>query len=225
MGHTVARETVRNILKEHGIVPAPERRKRTPWSTFLKSHWDCIAAADLFTVEIWSMGGLTRYYVLFLIKLSSRRVHVAGITEYPHGEWMKQISRNLTDAFDGFLLDVRYLILDRDTIYTEAFRELLKQAGIKVVRLPPRSPNLNAYAERFVRTIKESCLDRMILFGERSLRNAIREFLEHYHHERNHQGLENRLIDPQDAIGSLEGSVACRERLGGMLRYYYRDAA
>ena len=225
LGHTVARETVRNILKEHGIVPAPERRKRTPWSTFLKSHWDCIAAADLFTVEIWSCVGLTRYYVLFFIELSTRRVHIAGITEYPHGEWMKQIGRNLTDAFDGFLLDVCYLILDRDRIHTEAFRDLLKRADIKVVRLPPRSPNLNAYAERFVRTIKESCLDRMILFGERSLWNAIREFLEHYHHERNHQGLENRLIDPQDAIGSLEGSVACRERLGGMLRYYYRDAA
>ncbi len=106
LGHTVARETVRNILKEHGIVPAPERRKRTPWSTFLKSHWDSIAAADFFTVEIWSRVGLTRYYVLFFIKLSSRRVHVAGITEYPHGEWMNQIGRNLTDAFDGFLLDV-----------------------------------------------------------------------------------------------------------------------
>ena len=221
----MARETVRNILKEHGIVPAPERRKRTPWSTFLKSHWDSIAAADFFTVEIWSRVGLTRYYVLFFIKLSSRRVHVAGITEYPHGEWMNQIGRNLTDAFDGFLLDVRYLILDRDSTYTEAFRDLLKQAGIKVVRLPARSPNLNAYAERFVRTIKESCLDRMIFFGERSLRNAIREFLNHYHHERNHQGLENRLIDPLHGIGSLEGKVACRERLGGMLRYYYRDAA
>ncbi len=138
---------------------------------------------------------------------------------------MKQIGRNLTDAFDGFLVNVRYLILDRDTIYTEAFRGLLKQAGVKVVQLPPRSPNLNAYAERFVRTIKESCLNRMILFGELSLRNAVREFLEHYHHERNHQGLGNRLIDPQHEIGSVGGSVACRERLGGMLRYYFRDAA
>ncbi len=119
----------------------------------------------MFTVAIWSRVGLTRYYVLFFIKLSSWRVHVAGITEDPHGEWIKQIGRSLTDAFDGFLLDVRYLILDRDTIYTEAFRDLLNQAGIKVVRLPPRSPNLNAYAERFVRTIKEGCLDGMIFFG------------------------------------------------------------
>ncbi len=225
LGHTVARETVRNILKEHGIMPAPERRKRIPWSTFLKSHWDSIAAADFFTVEVWSRVGFTRYYVLFLIKLSSRRVHVAGITEYPHGEWMNQIGRNLTVAFDGFLLDVRYLILDRDSTYTEAFRDLLKQTGIKVVRLPAGSPNLNAYAERFVRTIKENCLGRMIFFGERSLRNAIRDFLEHYHHERNHQGLENRLIDPLHEIGLRAGSVACRERLGGVLRYYYRNAA
>ena len=225
LGHTVARETIRNILKEHGIEPAPERSKRTPWSTFLKAHWNSIAAADLFTVEVWSWVGLTRYYVLFVIKLSSRRVHVAGITEYPHGEWIKQIGRNLTDAFDGFLMDVRYLILDRDRIHTEAFRELLKNAGVKSVRLPPRSPNLNAYAERFVRTIKETCLDRMIFFGEDSLRRAINEFVEFYHHERNHQGLGNRLIDPREEIGATDGSVACRERLGGLLRYYYRQAA
>ena len=225
LGHTVARETVRNILKEHGIVPAPERRKRTSWSTFLKSHWDSIAAADFFTIEVWSCVGLTRYHVLFFIKLSSRRIHLAGITEYPYTEWMNQIGRNVTDCFDGFLLDIRYLILDRDPLYTHAFRNLLKQAGIKVVRLPARSPNLNAYAERFVRTIKESCFDRMIFFGERSLRHAIREFLEHYHHERNHQGLGNRMIDPPPGIGSPNGRVACRERLGGVLRYYHRQAA
>jgi transposase InsO family protein len=225
LGHTVARETVRNILKEHGIVPAPERRKRIPWSTFLRSHWDSIAAADFFTVEVWSLAGLTRYHVLFFIKLSSRRVHIAGITEYPHGTWMQQIGRNVTDTFDGFLSDVRYIILDRDPLYTDAFRNLLKQAGVNVVRLPPRSPNLNAYAERFVRTIKETCLERVIIFGERSLRIAIREFMEHYHHERNHQGLENRLIDPLTEVGSADGAVACRERLGGVLRYYYRDAA
>ncbi len=138
---------------------------------------------------------------------------------------MKQIGRNLTDPIDGFLSGVRYVILDCDPLYTDAFRNLLKQAGVNVVRLPPRSPNLNAYAERFVRTIKETCLDRMILFGERSLRKAIREFLEHYHHERNHQGIGNRLIDPLTEVGSPYGAVACRERLGGVLRYYYRDAA
>ena len=225
LGHTVARETVRNILKEHGIVPAPERRKRIPWSTFIKSHWGTIAAADFFTVEVWSLAGLTRYHVLFCIKLSNRRIHLAGVAECPHGDWMQQIGRNVTDALDGFLSDVRYIMLDRDPLYTNAFRSLLQETGIKPIRLPPRSPNLNAYAERFVRTTKECCLRRMIFFGERSLHNAIREFLEHYHHERNQQGLENRLIDPEHEVGSVHGSVACRDRLGGILRYYYRDAA
>ena len=225
LGHTVARETVRNILKEHGIVPAPERRKRIPWSTFLRSHWGPIAAADFFTVEVWSLAGLTRYHVFFLIKLSSRQVHLAGIKEYPHRDWMQQVGRKVTDAFDGFLSDVRFVILDRDPLYTKAFRGLLQDAGVKPVRLPPRSPNLNAYAERLVRTIKECCLRRMIFFGEDSLRRVITEFLKHYHHERNHQGLENRLIDPLAEVGSVEGAVACRQRLGGVLRYYYRDAA
>jgi len=176
LGHEVARETIRNILKEHGIVPAPDRRKRTPWSTFLKAHWDSIAAADFFTVEIWTLAELTHYHVLFFIKPSNRRVYVAGITEYPYAARMQQVGRNMTDAFDGFLLNIRYVIPDRDPLYTDAVRQLLKKAGAKSVRLPPRSPNLNAYAERFVRTIKESCLDRMIFYGESSLRNAIREF-------------------------------------------------
>ena len=184
-----------------------------------------MAATDLFTVEVWSRFGLIRYYVLFFIRLSSRRVHIAGITLQPHGGWIKQIARNVTDPIDGFLLGIRYLIMNRDTIFTAEFRNYLKQEGIKAVRLPPRSPNLNAYAERFVRSIKESCLNRMIFFGEDSLRRAIKEFLEYYHRERNHQGLSNRLIDPSEEVGATEGSIACRQRLGGMLRYYYRQAA
>ncbi len=163
--------------------------------------------------------------MLFFIKLSNRRVHVAGITPHPHASWIKQIARNVTDPIDGFLLGTRYLIMDRDTIFTKEFRGFLKQEGVKAVRLPPRSPNLNAYAERFVRTIKESCLNRMIFFGESSLRNAINEFLTHYHHERNHQGLGKRLIDPGEKVGVTEGAIACRQRLGGLLRYYYRQAA
>ncbi len=225
LGHVVARETVRNILKEHGIEPAPERSKRMPWSTFLKAHWESMGAMDLFTVEVWTMNGLVRYYVLFFIKLSNRRIHVAGITANPHANWIKQIARNVTDPFDGFLLGTRYLIMDRDTIFTMEFRSFLKQEGVKPVRLPPRSPNLNAYAERYVRTIKESCLDRMIFFGEDSLRRAINEFVRYYHHERNHQGLGNRLLDPQEEIGNSDGPVACRARLGGLLRYYHRRAA
>ena len=137
---------------------------------------------------------VTRYYVLFFIKLSNRRVHVAGITPQPHASWIKQIARNVTDPIDGFLLSTRYLIMDRDAIFTAAFHNFLKQEGVKAVRLPPRSPNLTPHIERFMRSIKEECLGRMIFFGESSLRTAINEFLTHYHHERNHQGLGNRLI-------------------------------
>lgn len=138
---------------------------------------------------------------------------------------MSQVSRNVTDASDGFLTGTRFLIHDRDPLFTLAFRETLATAGVQAVRLPPRSPNLNAYAERFVRTIKESCLDRMILVGEESLRRAIREFTEHYHHERNHQGLCNQLILPVVAQQQDDGPVVSRERLGGLLKYYHRPAA
>lgn len=135
------------------------------------------------------------------------------------------MARNLSDAEDGFLRGKRYLIHDRDPLFTVEFVETLGTIGVQLVKLPPRSPNLNAYAERFVRTIKESCLERMILFGEASLRNAIREFLEHYHWERNHQGLGNRLIMEDEFCVACSGAIQMRQRLGGILNYYYRPAA
>ena len=138
---------------------------------------------------------------------------------------MSQIGRNLTDAVDGILNDKRYLIHDRDPLFTAEFRSMLADVGVKSVKLPPRSPNLNAHAERFVRTIKESCLERMILFGEESLRTAIHNFVAHYHTERNHQGLANRMISPESGHLANTGAVQRRQRLGGMLNYYYRTAA
>jgi transposase InsO family protein len=138
---------------------------------------------------------------------------------------MVQVARNLTDAVDGFFTGKRYLIHDRDPLYTKDFLSIIADCGIQNVKLPPRSPNLNAYAERFVRTIKESCLDRMIFFGEDMLRNSIREFAAHYHHERNHQGLDNRLLIEGTTISAVAGPVRKRERMGGLLNYYYREAA
>jgi putative transposase len=224
LGHEIGRGTIAEILKQAGMEPAPERGKKGTWAEFLKTHWKVLGATDFFTVEVWSLGGLVRYHVLFVIRLSSRKVHIAGIIPEPDGIWMKQIGRNLTDCLDGFLCDCRYLIHDRSTLFTKEFLLILESAGVKSVRLPARSPNLNAFAERFVRSIKEECLDRMIFIGERSLRRAVEQFCEHYHRERNHQGLENRIIEPE--FGSVEaGEVNCRERLGGLLRYYYRDAA
>jgi putative transposase len=225
LGHDLARSTIAEMLKRHGIEPAPERSRKTTWKEFLTRHWELIIASDFFTVEVWTRRGLQRFVVLFFIELSTRKVQIAGIATEADGLWMSQIGRNLTDAVDGIVKGKRYLIHDRDPLFTAEFLGMLADAGVKSVKLPPRSPNLNAYAERFVRSIKESCLERMIFFGEISLRKGIREFVAHYHGERNHQGLRNQLIMPNACHADQRGAVRRRERLGGMLNYYYRAAA
>lgn len=223
LGHQVGRATIANILREHGIEPAPERDRHTRWSTFLKAHWKCLTATDFLTVEVYTMKRLVTYYILFFIDIASRSVHIAGITPHPDNRWMMQIARNVTDAEHGVLRDKRYLILDRDTKYTDDFRNVLVREGIHLIRLPPRSPNLNAFAERFVRSIKSECLNRMIFFGQASLQLAISHFMAHYHTERNHQGLANQLLRP--APITQFRPVRRRQRLGGMLSYYHRAAA
>jgi putative transposase len=225
LGHNVAHTTIANILKRHGIEPAPERNRKTTWKQFLRRHWAQIIAADFFTMEVWTCTGLARFMVLFFIDLSSRRVEIAGIASSANGLWMAQIARNLTDVIDGFFTGKRYLIHDRDPLYTKEFLKVIASSGIEAIKLPPSSPNLNAYAERFVRTIKESCLDQMIFFGEDMSRNTIREFVTHYHRERNHQGLDNRLLEPVEIIATTTRLVRKRERVGGLLNYYYREAA
>jgi putative transposase len=225
LGHEIARSTIAAILERHGIEPAPERNRKTTWKEFLTRHWELIVAADLFTVEVWTRRGLQRFIVLFFIELSARKVEIAGIATAANGLWMSQIGRNLTDAVDGILHSKRYLMHDRDPLFTAEFLHMLKDVGVKSVKLPRRSPNLNAHAERFVRSIKESCLERMILFGEHSLRTAIHNCVAHYHTERNHQGLANRIISPEAAHLGATGVVQRRQRLGGMLNYYYRAAA
>jgi putative transposase len=225
LGHELARSTIADILQRHGIEPAPERNRKTTWKEFLTRHWELIVAADFFSVEVWTRRGLQRFLVLFFMELSTRKVEIAGIAAEADGLWMRQIGRNLTDGIESMLNGKRYLIHDRDPLFTAEFLGMLADVGVKSVKLPPRSPNLNAYAERFVRSIKESCLDRMIWFGEGSLRKGISEFVAHYHRERNHQGLDNRLIIPDDCHTGNRGRLRCRERLGGMLNYYYRQAA
>src|SRR5258705_6055145 len=224
LGHELARSTIAQILERHGIEPAPERSRKTTWKEFLSRHWELIAAADFFTVEVWTRRGLQRFIVLFFIDLSTRKVEIAGIARVANGLWMSQIARNLTDAEQGILTGKRYLIHDRDPLFTVEFLHMIADAGVESVKLPPRSPNLNAHAERFVRSIKECCLDRMIFFGEQSLRTAIQKFTAHYHSERNHQGLANQLISPEPGHLGNAGEVQRRQRLGGMLNYYYRAA-
>lgn len=225
LGHQVARGTVANVLQREGVDPAPQRGPRSTWKEFLRTHWELLAASDFFTVEVWTALGLVRYHVFFVIRLATRDVHIAGIFPEPHGRWMEQIARNLTDGFDGFLNGCTHLIHDRSSLYTEQFRRVLLSTSVHSLRLPPRSPNLNAHAERFVRSIKSECLDRLILLGERSLHRAVGQYVLHYRAERNHQGLENKMIKPDFSTNRAEGKILCRERLGGLLHYYYREAA
>jgi transposase InsO family protein len=177
LGHEIARSTIADILQRRGIEPAPERKRKTTWKEFLSRHWELIVATDFFTVEVWTRRGLLRFMILFFIDLSTRKVEIAGIAQMANGLWMDQIARNLTDAEQGMLTGKRYLIHDRDPLFTAEFLKMIADAGVESVKLPPRSPNLNAYAERFVRSIKECCLDRMIFFGEESLRIAIQNFV------------------------------------------------
>jgi transposase InsO family protein len=226
LGHHIDKITVRNILRRHHMDPASIRRTGgMSWAQFLKLHWGVLAATDFFTVEVATWRGLVTFYILFVMELSTRRVEVAGITPHPHAAYMQQCARQLTDYWDGFLRGKRYLLHDRDQKFTQAFDQLLRDSGVEPMVLPPRSPNLNAHCERFVRSIKEEALNRMIVMGEASLRYVIRTYLIHYHMERNHQGLGNHLITPEPDMGGHIGRVVRREHLGGVLSYYYREAA
>jgi hypothetical protein len=223
----IGRTTVANILLEEGIEPAPEREKKRTWKRFMKSHWDTLCACDFFSVEALGPFGTVRYMVLFVIELKSRAVEIAGIAVDPGEEWMKQVARNLTDPVDGFLRGAKYLIHDRDPLFSKAFIAILKGGGVKSVKIPARSPNCNPYAERFVKSIKYECLHHFLIFGERHLRYLVKEFVDHYMTERFHQGLGGQLIrnvGPTNDNGA-DGKVACRSRLGGLLNYYQREAA
>jgi len=156
---------------------------------------------------------------------------MAGAAIDPGEQWMKQLFRNQLDAFDGFLLGKRYILMDRVPLYAPSVRALLRSSGVKPLRLPRRSPNLNlnlnlnAYAERFVRSIKSECVERMIFFSEAALLRALSTYTDHYHQERNHQGVESRILEPGEEVGQRHGRIECRQRLGGLLRYYHRRAA
>ena len=225
LGHNVSDQTVGNVLRRHGIAPAPKRSQTTAWKDFIAAHMAVLAGMDFFTAEALTWRGLATYYVLFVIQLETRRVTLAGITRHPTEEWMIQMARNLTDADAGALLGQRYLLHDRDAKFCTAFRAILRDGGVEPARLPPKSPDLNAFAERWVRSVKQECLSKLVLFGENSLRRALTEYIAHYHCERNHQGKGNVLLFPESIdIGSPGGRIQCRRRLGGLLRYYARAA-
>jgi transposase len=223
----IGRTTVASILAEQGIEPAPEREKNRTWKRFMKMHWETLYACDFFSVEALGITGTVRYMVFFVVQLRTRAVEIVGIAVDPGEAWMKQVARNLTDPVDGFLRGARYLIHDRDPLFSKAFIAILKAGSVKSVKVPAQSPNCNSYAERFVKTIKSECLNHFVIFGERHLRHLIKEFVEHYMTEQFHQGIGGQLIrnvGPTNDNGA-DGKLACRSRLGGLLNYYHREAA
>jgi len=195
--------------------------RSTSWRTFLRAHWGAIAGADFFTTEVWTWRGLVTYYTVFVIDLASRRVHIVGCNPHHDDAFMRQVTRTMIAADDGVLARNRVLICDRDQKWSASIRELLHESRIRIVQTPFQAPNCNAHAQRFVRSVKGECLDRMILFGECHLRRALREFVAHYQRERNHQVLGNELIDGMSST-TLDGGIRRRPRLGGLLNFYER---
>ncbi len=225
LGHSVSDQTIGNVLRRHDIPPAPARKTKTTWAEFIRSHRAVLAATDFLSVEVLTLGGLVTYYILFFIHIETRKVVIAGITQHPNERWMQQMARNVTMDEWGFLQNSRYLIHDRDTKYTKSFQAILESGQVKPLKLPARSPNLNAFAERWVRSVKEECLAKLILFGVGSLRRALDNYMPHYHEERNHQGKSNVLLFPQKVKSRPDAAIECHQRLGGLLRYYHRKAA
>ena len=225
LGHRVSDQTVGNVLRRHGIAPAPKRSQTTAWKDFITSHMAVITGMDFFTVEVLTWRGLITYYVLFTIQLETRRVILAGVTRHPTQDWTEQVARNLTDSESSLLAHQSYLLHDRDTKFCLGFRSILLDEGLQPLRLPARSPNLNAFAERWVRSVKQECLSKLIIFSEASLKRALTEYIAHYHAERNHQGKHNLLLFPTPPGTSPPGKrILCKQRLGGLLKYYTRAA-
>jgi transposase InsO family protein len=227
LGHEISHQTVANVLQWHGLAPAPERGKKTLWKDFIRSHLETLAAVDFFTAEVWTASGLMTYYVLVFMRIAPREVCIAGFTLSPDVSWMKQMARNMTMAGEGILNGCRYLLHDRDAKFSAGFDDILRSAGIEPLVLPPRSPNLNAHLDRWNRSVKEECLSKLILFGEASLRHVLSNYAQHFHNERNHQGKANVILFPAsaDRVGESSGEIRTRERLGGLLKFYYREAA
>ena len=223
--HKLSTSTIGEVLRKAGIRPNPDGGSKLDWKTFVRVHADQLAATDFFFVPVMTLRGIVMYRVHFVIDIATRKVQIVHIGCQYHAELMKQLARNLTDCFDGFLLGKKWLIHDRDPLFTDDFGDILRSAGVKPWKLPPSMPMMNAYAESFVKSIKRECLDKIIFFSEEALRNAIREYMEHYHQERPHQGLDNKVIEPDAEVFRNQGRIVKTARLGGLLNDYHRAPA
>jgi transposase InsO family protein len=224
LGYRVAASTVWSILTRAGVDPAPRRTGPT-WTQFLSAQAKGILACDFLHVDTI---GLTRIYVLFLMEVATRRVHVLGVTIHPSGEWVAQQARNLMLELGERAAQFRFLIRDRDTKYTSEFDEVFSSEGIEVLRSPPQAPRANAYAERWVRTVRRECLDRMLIYNPRRLLAVLAEFVEHYNEHRPHQSRNQRPPDALDTSPTVVdlASVRVRSRkiLNGLISEYSQAA-
>ncbi len=220
LGLRVSPSTVRRILLADRLGPAP-RRSGPSWRQFLRQQAASMLACDFFTVETIS---LRRFYVLFFIELESRRVHLAGCTTNPTGDWVTQQARNL--SFTGVFERMRFLVHDRDAKFSGAFDGVFRSEGIEVIQTPIRAPQANAYAERFIRTVRAECLDWLLIVGRRHLETVLRIYTAHYNRERPHRGLALLPPDPTSADPQPSGrEIKRRDRLGGLIHEYHRTAA
>ena len=222
LGYKIGASTVWAILHRAGVEPAPKRSALT-WRQFLRAQAKSVLAVDFFTVDTVL---LKRLYVLFVIEVASRRVHVLGVTAHPSGEWVAQQARNLFMELAGQVGRFRFLVRDRDTKFTAAFDAVFAAEGIKVLRTPVRAPRANAYAERWVGTVRRELGDRMLIVGCRQLRWVLAEYVDHYNGHRPH-----RALGQAPPLGSAEppiipgpGRVARRDRLGGLIHEYAQAA-
>jgi putative transposase len=225
---TVSRSTVVNILKANGIDPGP-RRGQGSWDEFIRRHAQTLWACDFFSKKVWTRSGLVEVFVLFFIHVGSRRVHVAGMTAHPDGAWVAQQARNVAMHFAEQPERPTILLRDRDSKFVAAFDTLLRAEGVEVKAVGPRAPNLNAYAERWVGSIRRECLDHFVVFGEEHLRHLVNEYVDWYNDCRPHQGVGNRPLSvvaaPEPWEEVAEAEILCAERLGGLLKHYDRRAA
>jgi len=224
----ICRSTVIKILKDHGLEPGPRRGEGT-WDDFITRHAATLWACDFFSKKVWTMTGLVEVFVLFFLHVGSRRVHMVGMTTNPDRAWMVQQARNMAMIFDQESVKPKYLLRDRDSKFVKEFDAILTSEGIAVTPISVRAPNQNAFAERFVQSVKRECLDHFVIFGETHLRHILSEYLTYYHRVRPHQGLDNRPLGwTEPALAETAqplGEVVCHERLGGLLRHYQRRAA